>query len=80
MKSKMPMSPMMFVICGNIFKIVSIRSLIEIEAFTRRKTLMIRKPRMTEVVAPIEAPEPTAFIIRPKFVPITIKQSKTFQP
>ena len=80
MKSKMPMRPMMFVIWGKMFRIVSISSLIEIEAFTKRKTLIIRKPRITEVVAPMEAPEPTHFISRPKFVPMTIKQSKTFQP
>ena len=64
----------------SVFRIVSISSLIAMEALTRRKILMILKPRMTEVVAPIDSPASSNFIRRPKFVPITIKQSKTFQP
>ena len=59
---------------------VSISSLIEMDAFTSLKIRMIRKPRITEVVAPIEAPAPIHFITRPKLVPNTMKQSKTFQP
>ena len=80
MNSKMPIRLIMFDIWGRMFRIVSISSLIAIEALTRRKILMILKPRMTEVVAPIDSPVPINFIRRPKFVPITIKQSKTFQP
>lgn len=74
------MSDIMLVICGRMFKIVSIRSLIAIEAFTSLKILRIRKPRMMDVVEAIPSPEPIIFIKMPKFVPKTMKQSNTFHP
>ena len=80
MNSKMPIKLMMFVIYGKMFMIVSMRSLIEIDALIRRKILMMRKPRMIYVVLPMLSPRPANLTTRPKSVPKTMKQSKTFQP
>ena len=80
MNSRMPIRLIMLRIYGKMFKMVSIRRRIAIEALTSLKILMIRKPRITDVVELIDPPVPTTFMIRPKLVPNTMKQSKTFQP
>ncbi len=80
MKSRISIKLIMLEICGKMLRIVSISSLIAIDALTSLKILMMRKPRMTDVVAPIAPPAPANFITRPKSVPKAIKQSKTFDP
>ena len=79
MKSSIPIRLIMLVIYGRIFMIVSIRSLIDMEALTSLNILIILKPLMIEVVEPKEAPKFANFSMSPKLVPITIKQSKIFQ-
>ena len=52
MNSKMPIRLIMFVICGKMFMIVSIKSLMATDALIKRKILIMRKPRITEVAPP----------------------------